>query len=57
MRLGQGIGGKAYFTMTGALDAVEAAVDAGRGAVEPALVADTPIIARPHGDLATRLFW
>jgi microcompartment protein CcmL/EutN len=57
MRLGQGIGGKAYFTMTGALDAVEAAAAAGRAAVEAGLLAAVELIPAPHADLRTRLFW
>jgi microcompartment protein CcmL/EutN len=57
MRLGQGIGGKAYFTMTGDLDAIEASAAAARGAVEGGLVAAVEIIASPHEDLRTRLFW
>ncbi len=57
MRLGQGIGGKAYFTMTGELDAVEAAAGAARAAIEPGLVAAVEIIASPHEDLRTKLFF
>jgi len=57
MRLGQGIGGKAFFTMTGELDAIEAAAAAARGAVEPGLVAALEIIAAPHEDLRAKLFW
>jgi microcompartment protein CcmL/EutN len=57
MRLGQGIGGKGVFTMTGELDAVEAAMAAAQGVVEPALVFETQIIAAPHDDLRGKLFW
>jgi microcompartment protein CcmL/EutN len=57
MRLGQGIGGKAFFTMTGDLDAIEAAGAAARAAVEPGLVAALEIIASPHEDLRTKIFF
>ena len=57
MRLGQGIGGKGYFTMTGSLDSIEAAAAAARGAIEPALLYGLEIIAAPHKDLGKKLFW
>jgi microcompartment protein CcmL/EutN len=57
LRLGQGIGGKAYFTLTGELDAVDAAMAAGRGVIEPAMIFETQIIASPHADLKKKLFW
>jgi microcompartment protein CcmL/EutN len=55
MQLARGIGGKAYFVLTGLLAEVEAAVEAGLGAVAAALVCGTEIIAAPHGDLVGRL--
>jgi microcompartment protein CcmL/EutN len=55
MQLARGIGGKAYFVLTGVLAEVEAAVEAGLGAVAAALVCGTEIIAAPHGDLVGRL--
>ena len=57
LRLGVGIGGKAFFTMTGALPAIQAAVEAARSIVEPALMVSTEIIPSPHEDLRTRLMW
>ena len=57
LRLGQGLGGKGFFTMTGELDAVEAAAAAGRAAIEPGLLVGLELIAAPHDDLRTRLFW
>jgi microcompartment protein CcmL/EutN len=57
MLLGQGIGGKGVFTMTGPLEDVQAAMAAAVGVVEPALVFQTEIIAAPHDDLKKRLFW
>jgi microcompartment protein CcmL/EutN len=58
MRLGQHIGGKGYFTFTGTLDSVEAAVDAARRALDGALLCATEIIAAPHEDLrGRRLIW
>jgi microcompartment protein CcmL/EutN len=57
MRLGQGLGGKAFFTMTGALDAVEAAAAAGRAAIEAGLLVGIEVIPAPHEDLRSRLLW
>jgi microcompartment protein CcmL/EutN len=55
MQLARGLGGKAYFVVTGALAEVEAAVEAGVCAVAAATVCATEIIAAPHGDLVSRL--
>jgi microcompartment protein CcmL/EutN len=55
MQLARGIGGKAYFVVTGALGEVEAAVEAGVGVLEPAQLCATEIIAAPHGDLVGKL--
>jgi microcompartment protein CcmL/EutN len=55
MQLARGIGGKAYFVVTGALEDVEAAVEAGVGAVDAAAVFATEIIPAPHADLVSRL--
>jgi microcompartment protein CcmL/EutN len=51
MRLAKGIGGKGYFTLTGALHMVEAAVAAAAGAVDATFLVGTEIIPAPHGDL------
>jgi len=55
MQLARGIGGKAFFTLTGPLAEVEAAVEAGVGAIEAASVRGTEIIAAPHEDLIASL--
>jgi microcompartment protein CcmL/EutN len=55
MQLGRGIGGKAFFTVTGPLAEVEAAVEAATGAIDGALVAGTEIIPAPHEDLVAKL--
>jgi len=57
MRLGQGLGGKGFFTMTGDLDSIEAAAAAGQGAIENGLLVGVEIIARPHEDLHLKLMW
>lgn len=57
MRLGQGLGGKAFFTLTGDLESVEASVLAARAAIEGGLLVGTEIIAAPHQDLRRRLMW
>jgi microcompartment protein CcmL/EutN len=55
MQLGRGIGGKAFFTVTGPLAEVEAAVDAAMGVLDRALVHTTEIIPAPHADLVGKL--
>jgi microcompartment protein CcmL/EutN len=55
MQLGRGIGGKAFFTVTGALGEVEAAVDAAIGAIDAARVHTTEIIPAPHADFVAKL--
>ena len=57
MRLGQGLGGKGFFTMTGDLESIQAAADAGRAAIENGLLVGIEIIARPHEDLSRKLMW
>jgi microcompartment protein CcmL/EutN len=54
MRLADGIAGKAFFTMTGELDDIEAAADAARGAAAGRLIG-LEIIAAPAVELAGRL--
>lgn len=49
MRLGQGLGGKAFFVMTGELYDVEAAVEAAEGAAGRNLH-NREIVPRPHPD-------
>jgi microcompartment protein CcmL/EutN len=55
MQLGRGIGGKAFFTVTGPLAEVEAAVDAALGVLEAALVQETVVIPAPHADVTAKL--
>ena len=55
LRLAVGIGGKAFFTMTGELHDVEAAVEAAAGAFDRERLVATEIVAAPHADLTTRL--
>jgi microcompartment protein CcmL/EutN len=57
MRLGQGLGGKAFFTMTGDLESIQAAADAGEAVLDKGLLVGVEIIAAPHDDLAQRLMW
>jgi microcompartment protein CcmL/EutN len=47
--------GKAYFTLTGSLDSIDAAADAGRAAAGERLVG-AEVIAQPSPDLRGRLF-
>ncbi len=55
MQLARGIGGKAFFTVTGPLGEVEAAVEAAVGVLDAARVHTTEIIPAPHGDLVAKL--
>jgi microcompartment protein CcmL/EutN len=55
LELARGIGGKGYFSLTGSLDSVEAAIAAASTIVAPELLVNTEIIASPHGDLSSRL--
>jgi microcompartment protein CcmL/EutN len=55
MQLARGIGGKAFFTVTGPLDEVEAAVEAAITVVAPSAIHTTEIIPAPHGDLVAAL--
>ena len=50
MRLGQGLGGKAFFVMTGTLFDIEAAVEAGEEVIESSLLMTREVVARPHPD-------
>lgn len=57
IRLGNGIGGKAYFTFTGDVAAVEAGVEAGTAmAEEKGLLVNAEIIASPSDRILPSLF-
>ena len=49
------LAGKAYFTLTGTLDAIEAAADAARAVADQRIVG-LEVIAQPAPDLRGRLF-
>lgn len=55
MQLARGIGGKAFFALSGALAEIEAAVEAAVTVADRALVVGTEIIPAPHEDLIARL--
>ncbi len=55
VRFAVDLAGKAYFTLTGTLDAIEAAADAARAAAGDKLV-ELEVIAQPSPDLRGRLF-
>jgi microcompartment protein CcmL/EutN len=57
MRLGQGLGGKGYFTMTGTLDSIEAAAAAAREIIDGGLLCGVEIIPSPHPDFRNKLIW
>jgi microcompartment protein CcmL/EutN len=51
LRLARGLGGKAYFTLSGELHQLEAAVEAGRAIIHDGMLLTTEIIPHPHPDL------
>jgi microcompartment protein CcmL/EutN len=55
LRLGDGIGGKAYFTLQGEQADVEAGLFAAETITQPALFAGRELIPRPHDDLVAEL--
>jgi microcompartment protein CcmL/EutN len=57
LRLAAGIGGKAYFTMTGELHAIEASVAAGRDAIAANRIINVEVIAAPHDDIKKKLLF
>ncbi|SMC70471.1 BMC domain-containing protein [Sporomusa malonica] len=57
LRLGSGLGGKAYFTFTGDVAAVQAGIEAGKAiVVEKGLLVDVEVIPSPAKKLWTTLF-
>jgi microcompartment protein CcmL/EutN len=54
MRLAMGLGGKAFFTLTGELDQVEAARAAAEAAIDPTALIATELIPAPHDDLVRK---
>jgi microcompartment protein CcmL/EutN len=56
MRLANGLGGKSFFTLTGAVADVEAAMEAGKKAIEHlGVLVGVEIIPRPHADLIRKV--
>ncbi len=55
LQLGRGIGGKGFFTVTGSLAEVEAAVEAAVAILEAPQLFATEIIAAPHADLTRKM--
>lgn len=53
--LARDLGGKGFFVFVGELHDVQAAMDAGKRAVGPALLAGAEIVANPHSDVAVGL--
>jgi microcompartment protein CcmL/EutN len=51
LHLARGIGGKGYFTLTGSLNMVEAALEAAASSVKPELLVTTELIHSPHPEL------
>ena len=55
MRLARGLGGKAFYVLTGELHQVEAGIEAGRSIIHDGMLLTTEIIARPHADFVRAL--
>jgi microcompartment protein CcmL/EutN len=57
IRLGRGLGGKSFVTMTGEVAAVKASVEAAQGIEEvQGLMSGSVVIPAPHPDIAKALF-
>lgn len=57
LRLGHGIGGKGYFTLTGSVAAVEASIAAGEAAIERGgQLIRSIVIPAPHEEMLARIF-
>ena len=56
MRLASGLGGKAFYVLSGDLDQVEAALRAARSVIHGGMLLATEIIPRPHPDFVSRLW-
>jgi microcompartment protein CcmL/EutN len=57
LRLGQGIGGKGYFTLTGSVAAVEASIAAGASSIERGgQLIRSIVIPAPHEEMLARIF-
>lgn len=55
LRLARGLGGRAFFVLTGELHQIEAAVEAGRTIIHDGMLLTTEVIPRPHPDLLREL--
>jgi microcompartment protein CcmL/EutN len=55
MRLARGIGGRAFFTLSGRLAEIQAGVEAATEAIDAALLHGSEIIPAPHEDLLAKL--
>lgn len=51
LRLARGLGGRAFYVLTGELHQVEAGVEAGRSIIHDGMLMTTEVIPRPHADL------
>jgi len=56
LRLARGLGGKAFFVLTGDLPQLEEGVEAGRSIIHDGMLLNSEIIARPHPDFV-RTLW
>jgi microcompartment protein CcmL/EutN len=55
MRLARGLGGRAFYVMTGELHQLQAAVSAGATIIHDGMLLTTEIIPRPHPDLVRQV--
>ena len=51
LKLGQGLGGKGYFVLTGELSQIEASISSAKQAISEEKLLNSEIIARPHADM------
>lgn len=56
LQLARGIGGKGFFTLTGELHMVQAALEGAAASIDPSLLQTVELLERPHPDLKGRVF-
>jgi microcompartment protein CcmL/EutN len=55
LRLARGLGGKAFYVLTGELHQLEAGLEAGRSIIHDGMLLTSEVIPRPHADLVAAI--
>lgn len=56
LHLARGIGGKGYYTLTGELSMVQAALEGAASSIDPSLLQSVELLEAPHPELKGRVF-